>query len=455
MARRFLSRRTMLRGSVGGATVALALPVLSAMLDDRGAHADGSEAGPIFGMFYWANGMPWHAGHGTLQAQTGYPDLWTPAQTGAGFSPSELLAHLANHQVSVATGLTPHTEVPPSPPGQEDGHMRGFMVAMTGDRIRPDGFDHGSHTLTALRPSLDQYVAKHDEFYGTAVPRFRSIVLGASPARFHDYGHWNAVSINGPDSLNQPVMDPGQLYDLLFAVPADLPAVARRARLLDAVMDDAKDLRAQLGATDRVRVDEHLAHLDEIQRRLELTSTPCQGPSPAADTPDLIAKTQIMGNLLGVALGCGLSRVFSFMLTSPASTHVFAAQGAQNDMHSTCHAGSWDLVRNITNYQMQAFGALLDQLAAVVDPAGVSLMDRALVFGTSEYGEGWQHSVAEMGAVFAGRCCGAIAPNVHVRDPGGNFSKAHVTILRALGIETPSFGWNGGETSDDVAGILV
>ncbi|MBL8941997.1 MAG: DUF1552 domain-containing protein, partial [Myxococcales bacterium] len=414
MPRKLLSRRTVLRGVAGGATIGLALPPLDAMFGNNDARADAGADGPIFGLFYWANGTPWHAGHGELQGSSGYPDLWTPATTGPGYAQSELLAHLAAHQPTVATGLTPHTDVPPSPPGQEDGHMRGFMVALTGDRIRPEGFDHPSHTLTALRPSLDQYVAKHEQFYGSALPRFRSLVLGASPARFHDYGHWNAISYNGPDSLNQPILDPGQLYDLLFAVPADLPAVARRAALIDAVMADANDLKQKLGPVDRVRVDEHLMHLDEIQRRLELTSMPCMGPTPQADTPDLLAKTQIMGSLLGVALGCGLSRVFSFMLTSPASTHVFSNLGVPNDMHSTCHAGEWQMVRDITNYHMQAFGLFLDQLAAVVDLDGASLLDRAVIFGTSEYGEGWQHSVAEMPAVIVGGGCGAIQRGVHV-----------------------------------------
>jgi hypothetical protein len=39
--------------------------------------------------------------------------------------------------------------------------MRGFMVSLTGDRPQPETFDHSSHTLTALRPTLDQYVARH------------------------------------------------------------------------------------------------------------------------------------------------------------------------------------------------------------------------------------------------------------------------------------------------------
>ena len=56
------------------------------------ARADAPKVLPIFGIFYWANGMPWHAGHGETQGQGGYPDLWTPAATGPAYAPSPLLA---------------------------------------------------------------------------------------------------------------------------------------------------------------------------------------------------------------------------------------------------------------------------------------------------------------------------------------------------------------------------
>ena len=134
-----LKRRTFLRGAVGGAAIGLALPTLDAMLGPSGAHADGTTAGPIFGVFFWANGLPWHAGMGGETAGVTYPDLWTPAATGVGFAPSELLMPLSRHRVSVVTGLEPKTEVPPNPPGQSDGHMRGFMVAMTGDLLGGQG----------------------------------------------------------------------------------------------------------------------------------------------------------------------------------------------------------------------------------------------------------------------------------------------------------------------------
>lgn len=450
-----LGRRTFLRGAAGGSAVALGLPLLEAMIPARQAQAEDPSGAPIFGLFYWANGTPWHAGHGGEQA-AGSGDLWTPAQTGPGYTPSELLAPLAAHQVSVATGLEPHTEIPPEPPGQGDGHMRGFMVAMTGDRIKSEGFDHPSHTLTVLRPTMDQYIAKHDDFYGDAPTRFRSLEVGVSGARFHDYGHWNAISYNGPDAQNPPIMDPAQLYAKLFNVPDDLVALGRRARLIDAVHEDAKGLRQRLGAGDRARLDAHLEHLGEIQRRLELTSGTCEmAPAMPGSSGDLVEQTAIVAELIAAALNCDLTRVFSFMLTSPATTHVFGNLGVPDGMHKTCHDGKWESVRKITLYQMQAFAKLLDAMAAYKDPMENSLLDRALVYGVSEYGEGWKHSTKEMPVVLAGGCNGAINRGVHVREPGGNLCKVHVTILRALGIDCPSYGFNGGETTEHLTGILA
>ena len=114
--------------------------------------------------------------------------------------------------------------------------MRGFMVAMTGDRPQPETFDHSSHTLTSLGPSLDQRIAKDPNFYALQ-PRFRSLEVGVSTARFHEYGHWNAISYNGPNSQNLPISDPGALYDRLFSAPADASVTTARTRLLDAVLD--------------------------------------------------------------------------------------------------------------------------------------------------------------------------------------------------------------------------
>ena len=451
-----LSRRTFLRGALGSAVVSLALPPLEAMFGHGGARADGHDESPFFGVFYWANGLPWHARHGAQQGEAGHPDLWTPGTEGPGYQPSSLLTPLARHRVSVITGLEPHTQVPPTPGGQSDGHMRGFMVALTGDRPRSQGFDHASHTLTARRSSLDQFVARHPGFYEQAPP-YRSLELGVSTARFHNYGHWNAISYNGPDAMNLPVSDPAAVYDRLFSVGGvagdNRDRARRRSRLLDAVLNDASSLRGRLGADDRQRLDAHLEHLDALQRRIDAGAPACVSPEPPLRSADLIEQTRTMGALLAVAVECSLTRVFSFMLTSPATTHVFSNLGVPDGMHKVCHDGHWEWVRDITQYQMEAFAAFLDGFSRE-GPDGRPLLERGLIYGTSEYGEGWQHGVKELPVVLAGTGGGRLIEGVHARHPDGNLARAQLTALNGIGLDLERFGWSGAETADVIPGLL-
>lgn len=453
MSRAPLSRRAVLRGAVQGAgAVALGLPLLEAMLPAR-ARAEGAGLGPIFGVFFWANGLPWHDGHGSVQA--GHPDHWTPATQGTGWAAPPLLAPLAAHLPTVLSGLEPKTEIPDTPAGQSDGHMRGFMVGLTSDRPRPEGFDHPSHTLTALRPTLDQVVAKDPRFYASYPSPYRSLEIGTSTARFHDYGHWNAISYNGPDSLNPAVSDPGRLYEMIFGISTGDGSQGRRAALLDAVLADAADLRGRLGAADRLRIDAHMEHLFEVQRRLSLGDISCTAPGAPGSSADLLTQTGIQADLLATGLACNITRVFSFMLTSPATTHVFSEVGVSQDMHTVCHAGDWDAIYAITLLQMRCFARFCDALAAQVDPLGTSLLERALIFGTSEYGEGYQHGNAETPVLLVGGADGRVRRGVHVRAPAGNLASAHLTLLRGLGLETPQFGFSGSETTIDFPQVLV
>lgn len=448
--KRPLTRRTFLRGAIAGTAIGIALPPLEAMMGSAPAAAQAVDD-RFFGLFYWANGTPWHAGHG--RDQGGPPDLWTPPDIGRDYRPSELLAPLARHRVTAVTGLEPHTDIPPMPPGQGDGHMRGFMVTMTGDRIKPEGFDHGSHSLTALRPTLDQYIARHPRWYDTPPP-FRSIEAGVSEARFHDYGHWNGISYNGPYSLNLPIMRPRLLFDRLFVQRSERTEIDRRLIVLDAVRDDARLLRPRLGARDRERLDAHLDHIGDLQRRLDAVVPVCQIPAPPGDGGDLIEKARVMGELLAIAVDCRLTRTFSLMLTAPATTHVFGNLGVPDGMHKTCHDGIWQQVRDITRHQMEAFAVFLDAFNRP-RPDGSTLLDAGLIYATSEYGEGWLHSVKELPVLIAGRAGGALIDNTHVRLPGDNLSRAQLTALQALGLEESAFGWNGGEARDVLPGLLA
>ena len=83
MKKLVLDRRTMLRGMLSGAAVALALPPLEAMLNSNGtAFADGALLPRRF--------MTWFFGNGIIL------DQWTPGTQGSGYELTTELAPLAN-----------------------------------------------------------------------------------------------------------------------------------------------------------------------------------------------------------------------------------------------------------------------------------------------------------------------------------------------------------------------
>jgi len=462
-----ISRRTVLRGMLGGSAFSLGLPLFEPMLNTHGtALAQGIALPRRYGLFFWGGGLPWNFRH-KQPAREGNPepkdipdaDTWTPTTTGKGFEITPLMEPLARHKgnFSVVTGLEPHTDIPPVPGGQGDGHMRGICVTMTGDKIKTEGFDQGSHILAVNRPTFDQYIADHPGFYTGGAPYFKSLELGMSKAVFHDYGTWLAISHNGPDSLNIPVREPQAFFDHVFSVKPDFAEVARRTSVLDVVLEDIRQLQPRLGARDKQRLEEHLTHISEIQRRLQVAQAECTNPSaPLGEFQGEASnhkKLDVMADILVAAMRCDMTRVFTIAFTTPGSQCAINAAGeagatGAKEMHAGLHEGMRDISVGATKYHMTAFAILLDKLAAEVDVNGQTLLDSSAILGTSEYGEGYTHSNQETPVIIAGKAGGTLDPGWHVRDQGGNYSRAHLTVLRALGINEPSFGFNGGETSD-------
>jgi len=466
----------MLRGMLRGSAVALGLPLFESMLNANGTALAAGAGLPVrYGLFFWGNGLPWTYRHrgstDTVSPGIEHPledsltDLYTPTTQGKGFAVTEILKPLERHltQLNVVTGLEPKTAIPASPVGQSDGHMRGISVALTADQIRSEGFDHDPHIFAVNRATLDQYIAKHPQFYADGAPQYRSLELGMSSAVLHDFGTWNAVSHNGPNSLNPPLRDPQKLFNQLFAIKPDLTEIAQRTSVLDVVSEDTRQLSARLGKRDRERLDEHLSHISEIERRLNVTRAACVSPANPAGTftgeTTVLEKMDVMSDILVAALRCDISRVFTIAFTTGASLMQMNGAGEINgagahQLHDACHGGERDVITSFTKLNFTAYAKLLDKLTADKDVNGQTLLDSSLILGTSEYGEGFTHSNKEHPFIFAGKAGGKIDTGWHVRDEGGNMARAHLTVLRALGIDAPSYGFNGGETTDALPFLL-
>lgn len=433
-----LSRRSVLKGLLGGSIVTVALPWLELFSPPAGAST--GVFPERFGLFFWGNGM--------------HPERWIPSATGVDWPVSEQLAPLESVRdvVSVVTGLelkTPNT-IP---------HRSSAAGLLTGQPLVAQG-EFG----TFAGPSIDQLIA-HDLGDET---RFRSLEFGAEA----DAG----LSFNGPHSQNPPETSPHAMWERIFGVgfrePGEMsevdPSIGLRRSVLDAVIADASDLQKVVGANDKIRLEQHLDGIRELEIRLarlqeappDLASCmsaeePTATYDPIDGRPQIAAKNRAMCDIIALALACDQTRVFSNFITDPTNNILF--DGASAGHHQLTHdePGDQPEVNQIVLQLIAEFGYLVDALRAVPEGDG-TLLDNCVVLGTSEVSYGRTHAQDELPILLAGNLGGKIRSGEHIRYEGKeNATRLHLTLMQSLGMQTESFGAEDGYTEDILSEILV
>ena len=173
-----LSRRTLLRGVLGGGAVFVGLPFLEAM--GSRAYACGGIIPRRFGLFYWGNGN--------------LPVNWTPTGEGTEWELSEQLAPLAGVKdvISVISGYS--VKLPNNYP-----HTSGACGLLSAAPPTTVGSD-----TTYSAPTINQVIANaigQENLY-------HSVQTAAIEI--------NGQSYTGPSARNPPDFDPHAFYERLF-----------------------------------------------------------------------------------------------------------------------------------------------------------------------------------------------------------------------------------------------
>lgn len=465
-----LSRRTMLRGVLGGATLAIALPRFEAMLNGNGtAYAAGEPLSKRFGIWAWSNGV--------------HLPLWVPQQAGRTWELSEQLSPLLAHRdyLSVVSGM--ETKY-----GIGKGHCNCHTNLLTGMPVAGDG---GFNSGTASGPSIDQIVA-NTLSKGAAL---RSFELGIDNGHAHETGTgFRNFSHNAPDSPNIPLYNTKAVFDRLFplgSAPAGPPSstltasAAVRKKVVDALHADAATLAKKLGAADKLRLAQHLDGIDSIQRRVEgLGSSSC--PSPIA--PEQLENTTIdnsgsgdaggtyvnlelmspklnllMAELLAVGLACDITRVFTYQYSGPGTRALHPGNGIVNGgganlngYHAYTHADGEQLeCKRMVKYFMSELAALLGVFRNTAYGAG-NLLDSCAILATTDVAEGLTHSPSDYPMLVLGKAGGSLSPGAHYRSASAEAAtKVPLTLARAVGADLPSFGVEQQLVQDSVAELLA
>lgn len=435
-----MDRRTVLRGLLGGSAVAVGLPALEIMLNDRGdALATGLALPERFGVWFWGNGCR--------------PEQWTPTGSGP-WTPSVELAPLADlvPHVSVVTGCEMKTSDYP--------HHGGMTGIMTGQHYHQLGTTRDTIVTTFARQSVDQDAA--DWFDGRAP--FRSIEVGVTTFRGTDEGStFQHLSHNGPNNPNPSEYSPSALYRRLFAAPADPQLDLARQSVLDVVTDQATRLKKRLGARDVERVDQHLESIRALEQRLASGTNACTPGYEPQDVPDLYGLEQIaeknlvMSQVLALALACDLTRSFSVQFSTCGSGVIFWEVGAVDGLHTVCHTEGLPqpTVHAATIVTMEQLATFLRTLRDTPEGSG-NLLDRSSILCTTELADGWLHTIQEYPILVAGHGNGRLRGGVHYRSTSGrNTSDAVLTALHGAGVMLPTWGVDEGQTSSTITELLT
>ena len=445
-----ISRRTLLRGL--GTTVAL--PMFDAMASTRLLTAAEQEMSPPLRMafLYVPNGM--------------HMADWTPSQEGTEYELTPTLQGIKKYRESfnVLTGLTLDGARAHGDGGGD--HARSVAAFLTGAHPRKT---NGADIQNGV--SIDQVTA---EQVGKAT-RFSSLELGleaSAQAGNCDSGYSCAYASNmswrGPTNPVAKEIDPGAVFDRLFA--GQTSKETRRAKttrekyrksVLDFVLEDAKSLHQKLPAVDRRKLDEYLYSVRDVENRLvgverlEFTEEGVPDfPRPAGVPQDLAKHSELMFDMMTLAMQTDSSRILSFMFTNAGSNRSYPEIGVSEGHHESSHHGKSEHkqqnIAKINRFHVDRFAYFLSRLSQVRENNGKTLLENSMVVYGSGISDGDRHNHDDLPILLAGAGAGRIQTGRHIRYENGTpLCNLYLWMMRQMGAKAASFG----DSTSEITGL--
>ena len=433
-----LSRRVFLRSTAGS----LALPWL-ASLPQRSAQgkriADTSDKPPRrFACVYFSNGIE--------------PEHWwaTPTPDGLQFGPCLEPLIPYRDDVCILEGLYNAQSVanPSAHLGRMPNLLSGAWVSLDQNDLR-------------VGRSMDQVLAQRVGTH-TALP---SLVLGVEPTelRLEDglsmlYG--SCISWSSPTRPATKEIYPARAFD---AIVGNRRQAGLDRTILDQVLADAKSLRPQLAARDRIKLDEYLESIRDIERRIDRAAHEerLEGWRPSLSKPNMARPAdelpqnvpdhmRLILDLIVLAFRMDRTRIATCMLNNDLSQMNFGfLEGVQGSLHLDLTHNGRDPAREAmylkTNqFHVAQFGYLLKRLKEI-DEGDQTLLDSALLLFCSNLFDGDKHQADRMPMVLAGGGGGSLTPgrmlDYRERPPEDRRAcSLYLSLMDRMGVTLPQFG---------------
>ncbi|MGI9628833.1 MAG: DUF1552 domain-containing protein [Longimicrobiales bacterium] len=314
--------------------------------------------------------------------------------------------------------------------------------------------------------SLDQL---HAQRFGqdTVMPSLQLCIESTDSGGGCDYNYscsyTDSISWASPTTPLPMIRSPRTAFDMLFGAggSAEERSLRRRTHqsILDWVAGEVSDLKRQLGAVDRRRVDRYLENIREIERRIQrvearnTSGEPRELPGAPPGVPDSFTEhTRLMFDLQVLAFETDMTRVVSFKLGRDASNRTFPESGSDRAFHPASHHGGKEEgileFNKICQYRTSQMAYFLERLEAATDGDG-SLMDQTMIIWGSPMGDSNLHNHRRCPLVVMGGANGQLDGGLHLKAHADTpMANVFVSLLHKLGHDDlSSFGDSTGEFS--------
>jgi hypothetical protein len=370
VTKKHLSRRSVLRG----AGVALALPLLDAMIPARTALAQtAANPTPHLGFIYFP--------HGAVM------DHWTPKGEGKIESFGQILEPLEKYRsmTTVFSNIDNQAAV-----GPVHALAPGTWLSCVHPAISQE-----AHAGT----TADQIAAQHIG-QDTPLPSLEVAMDNRGGGGFcdRDYGcsYSGTISFRTPTTPLPVEIDPRKLFTRLFGQGDNAAERARLSKqfgsLLDMVGSQTAELQKSLGPSDKAMLSDYLESVREIERRIQKTEARDLSKVTIPDAPGTAALPldqhfTLMFDLIGLAYQANMTRIFSFMMAAEVSGQTYTNIGVPDAFHPLSHhnneAGKLERLAKVQTYHTQVFAKFLDKLAKMPDGDGTMLDHSLFLYGSN------------------------------------------------------------------------
>ena len=425
MSAQLTSRRTMLRG-LG---VSMALPWMESLRvwgQEAGTTAATGQAPTRFAVLFSGNGF--------------HKDHWWARGAGREMELGKVLEPLQAHREKMLyiRGLY-----------NEEALKGNIHSSQTGNLLSGAPLEAGGGIRSGT--SIDQLLA---QTYGqtTKVP---SLVLGcekANPSVHKNYSmlYSSHISWSSPTTPTPLEVFPALAFDRLFrddATRAD-------KSVLDAVHEDAGDLRRSISRSDQQKLDEYLNSVREVEQRIARAGSrgELQGWKPALEKPDkarpadgipqdIAEHMRLMCEILVLAFQTDTTRICTLKLNNDHSSLRFPNLGVDYMIHHLLSHQESDDWLKVNRFFMEQLAWIADKLDAVQEGERTAL-DNSVIMYCSSMLTG-SHDATKLPVILLGRGGGKLETGRtldYLDKPNRKMCSLYLSLLDKFGLQQTSFG---------------